>query len=109
MNSAATTPYPIPDSLAGRTDQMFPTLTPAQMERVAAHGRLRTIRNGEVLAKEGDLVVPFFVVLRGQVEVVRTSLDSETQFRVHGPGQFNGEMNLLSGRRTLGTARVIED
>src|SRR5579862_622745 len=108
MNTDATTPYPIPESLAGRIDQMFPTLTPAQMERVAAHGQIRTMRTGEVLAEAGDLIVPFFVVIRGQVEVVRPSLDSETQFRVHGPGQFNGEMNMVSGRRTLGTARVIE-
>jgi thioredoxin reductase (NADPH) len=99
---------PIPESLAARVDQMFPILTPAQIERVAAHGRVRQISQGELLVEAGDQVVPFFVVTKGQVEVVRPSGDTETQITVHRPGQFTGEANMLSGRRTIGRARVLE-
>jgi thioredoxin reductase (NADPH) len=52
--------------------------------------------------------VPFFVVTRGQVEIVRPSGTTETVVAVHGPGQFTGEVNMLSGRRALLGARASE-
>jgi thioredoxin reductase (NADPH) len=87
---------------------MFPTLTPAQVERIAVHGHARPIRPGEVLVEAGEQVVPFFVVTRGQVEVVRPSGTTETLVAVHGPGQFTGEVNMLSGRPALLRARAGE-
>lgn len=94
---------PVPSS---RAEQIFPTLTPAQVARVAARGRVRAVEPGEVLIDAGQPVVPFFVVLRGTVEIVQPTGDSETPIATHGPGQFTGEINLLSGRRTLVRARA---
>jgi thioredoxin reductase (NADPH) len=88
-----------------RVEDVFPTLTAEQVARVAGHGRLRQIRRGEVLVEAGDDVVPFFVVTAGQVEIVRPG-PVETLVTVHRPGQFSGEVNMLSGRRTLFRARV---
>jgi thioredoxin reductase (NADPH) len=102
------TPVQVPDALAARLDQMFPTLTPAQIERVALHGRLRSIREGEVLIETGDQIVPFFVVKSGQVEVVRLSGATGDLITTHRPGSFTGEANMLSGRRSLVRARVTE-
>ncbi len=87
---------------------MFPTLTPAQIARIAAHGSVRQIRQGEVLIEAGDHTVPFFVVLQGHIEVVRSSGGAETLVTVHGPGQFTGEVNMISGRRSLLRARATE-
>jgi len=87
---------------------MFPTLTPAQVKRIAAHGKQRSIRSGEVLIEAGARVVPFFVVTAGRVEVVRPSGSTETLVAVHGPGQFTGEVNMLSGRPALVRSRTIE-
>jgi hypothetical protein len=53
------TPLPLTSS---RADQIFPTLTSAQIERVATHGRTRTVRSGEVLVEQGDAAIPFFVM-----------------------------------------------
>src|SRR4051794_26768036 len=89
-------------------ERMFPTLTPAQIKRIAARGRLRPIRRGEVLVEAGDPVVPFFVVTAGQIEIVRPSGATEVLITVHGPGQFTGEVNLLSGRRALARAQASE-
>lgn len=93
---------------ASGMERMFPTLTPAQIERIAVHGRVRPIRAGEVLIEAGEQVVPFFVVTAGQVEIVRPSSTSETLVAVHGPGQFTGEVNMLSGRPALLRARAVE-
>jgi thioredoxin reductase (NADPH) len=89
-------------------ERMFPTLTPAQIKRIVAHGRTRPIRRGEVLVEAGDPVVPFFVVTVGQVEIIRPSSAAEVLITVHGPGQFTGEVNLLSGRRALARAQASE-
>ena len=93
---------------ASGTERMFPTLTPAQIERIALHGRVRSIRPGEVLIEAGERIVPFFVVKAGQVEIVRPSSAGETLVAVHGPGQFTGEVNMLSNRPALLRARVGE-
>jgi thioredoxin reductase (NADPH) len=89
-------------------ERMFPTLTPAQIKRVAAHRHVRPIRRGEVLLEAGDRDVPFFVVTAGQVELIRPSSATETLITVLGPGQFTGEINLLSGRRALARAQASE-
>src|SRR5205823_239146 len=90
-------------------DPAFPVLTPAQIKRVVARGRTRTVQAGEVLFNAGDLVVPFLVVRTGHIEVVQlTAFGKETPIVVHGPGQFTGEANMLSGRRSLVLERATE-
>ncbi|MEO8192407.1 MAG: FAD-dependent oxidoreductase [Gemmatimonadales bacterium] len=89
-------------------DQAFPTLTDAQIARVADHGRRREIVSGEVLVKAGARNVSFFAVVTGQLEVVRFSNGVETIITAHRPGQFTGEINILSGRRALFSIRVKE-
>lgn len=94
-----------------RLDHMFPTLTPVQIARVAAHGHVRPISQDEILVEVGDHVVPFFVVTAGQVEIVRPPDEVDTAERriaLHTAGQFTGEANMISGRRALLRARVIE-
>jgi thioredoxin reductase (NADPH) len=98
---------PLPPRLA-RADQVFPTLTPEQIARIAPHGRARATTAGEVLTEAGDQNVPFFVVTEGQIEIVRPSGASETPIVVHLPGQFTGEANIISGRPALFRARVRE-
>jgi thioredoxin reductase (NADPH) len=98
--------------ISARPDYIFPTLTPAQIERIRAHGSVRTIREGDVLVEEGAQVVPFFVVTAGQLGIVRVSSrlsgEAEEVVVVHRPGQFTGEVNMLSGRRALFRIRVLE-
>jgi len=99
---------PIALTLSSGVERMFPTLTPAQIKRIAAHGKLRSIQAGEVLIEAGAHVVPFFVVTAGRVEVIRPSGTTETLVAVHGPGQFTGEVNMLSGRPALVRSRASE-
>jgi thioredoxin reductase (NADPH) len=99
---------PVPLTQSSGVERMFPTLTSAQVKRIAAHGHVRPIRPGEVLVEAGEQVVPFFVVTAGQVEIVRLSGLTETLVALHGPGQFTGEVTMLSGRPALVRARVSE-
>jgi thioredoxin reductase (NADPH) len=102
------TALPVALTLTSGVERMFPTLTPAQIKRIAAHGKVRSIGAGEVLIEAGAQVVPFFVVTAGRVEVIRSSGSTETLVAVHGPGQFTGEVNMLSGRPALVRSRASE-
>lgn len=95
-------------SSASRSDEMVPTLTAAQMARVAAHGNVRQVRRGEVLVEAGEMTRRFFVVVSGQIEIARSSEGNEKIIAIYGPGMFTGETNLLSGRRGLARIRAAE-
>lgn len=75
------TALPSPLTLSSGVERMLPTLTPAQVKRIAVHGRVRSIRTGEVLVEAGEQVVPFFVVTTGRVEIVRPSGTAESSPR----------------------------
>jgi thioredoxin reductase (NADPH) len=94
--------------IRAHAEQIFPKLTPAQIRRVAARGQLRAMERGEVLYEQGDSGLPFFVVVSGEIEVVRPSGTVETLVTVHGSGQFTGEVGTLSGRRSLFRVRATK-
>ena len=89
-------------------EKIFPKLTPVQISRIEPHGRIRSILPGEVLIEQGDTSVPFFVVITGEIEIVRPFGTEETLVTIHSDGQFTGEVNMLSGRRSLVRARVTK-
>jgi thioredoxin reductase (NADPH) len=95
------TPATVPQTQGARPEHIFPTLTAAQVARVATHGHVRKVQRGEVLVEAGDHDVPFFVVTAGEIEIVRPSGTAEAVIRALGPGEFTGEVNMLSGRRAF--------
>ena len=92
-----------------RRAQMFPTLTPAQIERIAKLGTRRKVKAGEIVFEVGDKWTAFFVVVEGAVEILRPTATGETRDVLQGPGEFTGEINMLSGRRALVRGRVAQD
>ena len=40
--------------ISSRVEQIFPTLTPAQIRRIAPHGHMRAMQHGEVLVEQGE-------------------------------------------------------
>ena len=92
-----------------RRHQMFPRLSPAQIGRISGIGERRSIRSGEVLFELGEQHSRFFVVIDGAVEIVRPVDGREEQITVHGPGEFTGEINMLSARRTIVRGRALGD
>jgi thioredoxin reductase (NADPH) len=90
-----------------RREQLFPKLTDAQIERIASVGRKRKVAKGEMLIKQGD-VAPFFVVTNGRLDIIQPTEHGELTIVQHEPGQFTGELNMLTGRRSLVCARMGE-
>ena len=100
----AETPLPVE-----RREQIFPVLSAAQLKRIAQYGTTRTVRDGEVLFRQGDEGVHLYVVLRGELDIVRPDGESESLVVRHQQGNFSGETAMLSGRRALATARAHGD
>ncbi len=87
---------------------IFPTLDSAQIARVARYGKCHAVAAGDTLFEQGAEARSFFVVRSGSIEVVRDDGAASEVVTVHGPGQFSGDVHLLSGRRSVVRGRVRE-
>src|SRR5256885_8028490 len=99
---------PVPLTLPSRVDQAFPMLTSAQIARLAVHGQVRHVQRGEVLIEAGEQPARFFVVTAGHIAIVRPSGGTEALVAILRPGQFTGEVTMLSGRRGVVRMRAGE-
>src|SRR2546422_1652597 len=102
------TAAPASPLLAPSSDRLYPTLTPAQLARIAPHGRRRQVAQGEVVVHAGENVARIFVVLAGRIDVIRPSASEEVVISF-SPGMFTGEATMLSGRRGLAQVRAGMD
>ena len=99
---------PAPPSSGTRPERLYPTLTPAQLDRIAPHGRRRHVAQGEVLVQPGESASRIFVIVSGRIDVVRPSAGEELVVSFT-PGMFTGEATMLSGRRGLAQIRAGAD
>jgi thioredoxin reductase (NADPH) len=98
---------PVPSAFQAST-QAFPVLTAAQISRVRPLSKLRQVKKGEILFEPGDSNVPFFVLLSGSMEIVQPDLKGERTVATHSPGEFTGEIAMISGQRCLVRGRITE-
>jgi len=62
---------------------------------------------GQIIFNQGDLARSFFIILDGQVEVVRRRNGVEELVATLGPGEYFGEISLLLGVRHTATIRAL--
>ena len=86
----------------------FPILTPEQIGRIRSLGRVRQVHTGDILFQPGDTTIPFFVLLSGAMEIIQPALEGERMIARHEPGEFTGEMTMISGHRSLVIGRVTQ-
>ncbi|MFY2559919.1 cyclic nucleotide-binding domain-containing protein [Corallococcus terminator] len=83
---------------------LFEMLSPVELDRLAELARTRHCAPGEVIFAEGDLGDSLFVVVEGQVEVVR---DGDPQaLAVLSHPEFFGEMGLIDKDYRSATVRA---
>ncbi|HEY8795899.1 MAG TPA: FAD-dependent oxidoreductase [Gemmatimonadaceae bacterium] len=87
----------------------FPVLGDAELSALKRRGHPRTVRAGDILFAEGDSNFCFYVVVEGAIAIVEHSSGEERLVRMHLPGEFTGDVDMLTGRRALVTARVEKD
>ena len=91
-------------------EEAFPRLTRELLALIEAAGEERTLAEGEVLNRAGEISREFYVVLRGSLAGY-TDYGSETErlISVIGRGRFWGGTNLLTGQPAYVTTVAPED
>jgi thioredoxin reductase (NADPH) len=86
-----------------------PVLDDEQLRRLARYGVAEHVEAGRELYATGDDGYDFFLLLTAAVDIVRdaTAIEPERLIYRGRPGDFLGELNLLTGQRVYLTARVV--
>ena len=95
--------------MSSETDIAFPELSEKDLAALTARGRIREVHAGEILWEEGDRNRFFYAVLEGAIEIIGHQRGVPQRVVIHHPGQFTGDIDVLSGRTVLVTGRVVED
>jgi len=95
--------------MANDTDVAFPVLGGQDLDRLVARGHPKAIKVGDILFAQGDRNFCFYVILEGAVEILEHATDTPHVGTTHRAGQFTGDIDTLTGRVALVTARVVED
>jgi len=97
------------DDPYARSAQVFPILSEEMVDRVRRYGVEEDRAAGSVLFARGERRADFFVILAGEVGIFRASDEDETLLTVHRAGQFTGELDHVSARALLVSARALTD
>jgi thioredoxin reductase (NADPH) len=84
-------------------ESAFPRLSHEEMDLVRSLGTVRHCREGEVVFKAGDADIDFYVVDSGRVEILNPTAD-DARITIHEPGEFLGDIDLLTRRPVIVTA-----
>ena len=86
----------------------FPTLSDYQQGQIAAAAELRTYQPAEVIIQEGDEAREFFILIRGELEVLRRLPDGgeEPVACLSKRGAYFGEIGLQQNIYRTATVRV---
>ena len=81
----------------------FPRLTSSELALVKPFATPCDYADGETIFRVGQADIDLYIVESGQVEI-RNPTDGDHVIVTHGPGQFSGDIDLLTGRPVLVTA-----
>lgn len=103
-------PIPTSSIVTERRDQIYPTLTDAEIDRMRPFGTVQHYHDGELLFATGQRGIGMFVILTGKVAIMRHSgLGHTSPIVEQGPGQFLAELAQLSDRPALVDGRAVGD
>ena len=91
-----------PSVLDTRRDQMFPTLSPSEIDRLCRFGQPLSFKAGEAVVRVGEVGPGLALVLSGEIQVTqRDETGHSREIVTHQRGNFMGELAQLSGRPYL--------
>ena len=93
-----------------RLAQALPQLTAEQIAQVSPRFVRETFAPGEVIIRQGDAPDRFYIVIRGQTEVLYEDLKGETEtVDRRKAGEYFGETGLLQNRPRSATVLASPD
>ncbi|MFP3646143.1 FAD-dependent oxidoreductase [Paraburkholderia sp. SIMBA_054] len=92
-----------------RYEQMFPSLSNAEIDKLRRFGNVSSHSKGELLYKAGSMHPGVFVLLSGRVRIVsRDGLNRTRAFHTYTQGEFTSDITQLSNTPAIFDAHVIE-
>jgi thioredoxin reductase (NADPH) len=90
-------------------ERALPAMPREEMPRVAQRMEPVSVMAGQTVVREGEEADAFFIVVRGRVGVFQRGEDGEErEVNRLGPGEFFGEIGLLSDMPRVATVRALE-
>src|SRR5687767_1167964 len=81
---------------AAETNQIaFPTLNDVELQMFEAMACAQEYADGEIVFHAGDADLDLFVVKSGAIDILNPT-DGDRLIVTHGPGQFAGDIDLLT-------------
>src|SRR6204780_267710 len=97
-------------TIDNRNQQMFPKLTPNEIDRLHRFGEVRHYAPGEALFVTGSVTPGMYVLMKGAVRVTRRDpLGHSAPIVEQGPGCFVAEVGQLSGQPAFVDVHAIDD
>jgi thioredoxin reductase (NADPH) len=92
-----------------RREQMFPKLTPHEIDRLRRFGEVRHYAAGDALFVTGDITPGMYVLINGSVRVTRRDpLGHSASIVEQEPGEFVAEVGQLSGQPAFVDVHAVD-
>jgi signal transduction histidine kinase len=85
---------------------LFGHLGDDDLDRLVDDSALQTLQAGQVLIEEGDPATTAYVVVEGELEILRRTGGRDVPLGVRAAGEIVGEMSMLTGDRRNATVRA---
>jgi CRP-like cAMP-binding protein/Fe-S-cluster-containing hydrogenase component 2 len=86
---------------------LYSSLTTLQIREFLIHSELHQLKPGDVIFRRNDYTNSLYSVLQGEVGI-EIDPENPNELVTLGPGQFFGEMGLISGRRRTATTKATK-
>ncbi len=87
---------------------LFKHLSDEWVNRLVENARVLDVQPGEKLIAEGKMVDELLIVATGMVRVWTNGLGRAVELKQLGPGNYVGEVSLLSGKTATATVEAHE-
>lgn len=87
--------------------ELFARLEPGELKKLAVDLKDQPFGPGESLCRQGEAADSLYVIQHGRVSVRVASEGAETEVAQLGPGQFFGEMGLMTGEPRNATVQAL--
>ncbi|HEY2883361.1 MAG TPA: cyclic nucleotide-binding domain-containing protein, partial [Pirellulales bacterium] len=79
----------------------FPQLTDAELAVIRPLAELHEYADGQTIFQAGQAEIDLYYIVEAGAVEIRNPTDDHRLIVVHGPGQFSGDIDLLTGRSLL--------
>ena len=97
------------EQILERDPVAFPKLSDTQISIISGFAEKRKFKAGETLFAAGESDFKFYVVISGEVEIIDDSSCEYKTVTVHEPGEFTGDIDMLTGRPSVVSAIARTD